>query len=487
MSTHKLFKSAAFSSGAKILHRLIGLVSTLILARVLTPDDFALIALISITLHLFDTLSNAGSEQYIIQKESVSDISLNTAWTLNIILKTGLSLALVLLAAPIAYFFEKPDLTTAIQVAASILIINALQNPGLILLKRELQYRSIFMVSLLQKIISFIVVLTLAFLYKSFWAFVIADVVAAIVLTASSYLIHQHKPKLSLREVSLQWLFSKWLMAKAIVGYLRSQIDTVLVGKFFDGKQLGNYSLSRDIVMLPANNLLGPAIEPLLADFKDYKKQPTLLGSRVSKALSLVLMLAIPIATFILFYPQEIVFVLLGSQWEIAGKIIDEMTLLFLYFVVLLVLESALTALGRVKFIFYFDLLSLAILTVLLTSYLLVAANLEIFVLLRGVVGVLLTISIMYFLHRQINIELKTLFTNITTTILAAVLSIIVSLNLVNALELNDVNGELVRFLLGGFSFVVCFSLLCLVTMKLVPNLLPVSQDLKRLLRAKSE
>jgi O-antigen/teichoic acid export membrane protein len=74
-----LLASAAFSSGAKFVSRLIGLVSTLILARVLTPTDFAMIAIIAIVLHLFDILSHTGSEQYIVQKSEVCDVDLNTA------------------------------------------------------------------------------------------------------------------------------------------------------------------------------------------------------------------------------------------------------------------------------------------------------------------------------------------------------------------------------------------------------------------------
>ncbi|MFQ3199075.1 MAG: lipopolysaccharide exporter, partial [Paraglaciecola sp.] len=83
----KLFTSAAFSSGAKILQRVLGLISTLILARVLTPEDFALIAIVSLTLYFFDMLSQSGSEPYIVQKKQVSEDDLNTSWTLDLLLK----------------------------------------------------------------------------------------------------------------------------------------------------------------------------------------------------------------------------------------------------------------------------------------------------------------------------------------------------------------------------------------------------------------
>jgi lipopolysaccharide exporter len=77
-------------------------------------------------------------------------------------------------------------------------------------------------------------------------------------------------------------------MGKSIVGYLRSQIDTVFVAKFFNAGQLGNYHMARDVAMLPGHYLLGPAIESLLADFKDYKYLPINLGERVIQVLFIV-------------------------------------------------------------------------------------------------------------------------------------------------------------------------------------------------------
>ena len=158
--------------------------------------------------------------------------------------------------------------------ASITLIINALKNPGLLLLKRNLDYKKVFYLSLVQRVASFITVISIALTWQSYWAFVIADLVGAAVFSLGAYKIQPFRPAFSLHKVSEQWLFSKWLLGKSIVGYLRSQIDTVLVAKFFSTPQLGNYHMARDVAMLPGYNILGPAIEPLLADFKDYKNNP---------------------------------------------------------------------------------------------------------------------------------------------------------------------------------------------------------------------
>lgn len=394
-----LLASAAFSSGATFLSRIIGLISTLILARILTPTDFAMIAIVAIVLHLFDILSHTGSEQYIVQKSKVADADLNTAWTLDIALKSLMCLLLIAFAPLIAAFFDQPHLSLAIQVASITLVINALKNPGLLLLKRDLDYKRVFYLSLVQRLASFVVIMFVAVTWQSYWAFIIGDIVGALVFTLGAYKIQPFRPALGLRKVGEQWLFSKWLLGKSIIGYLRSQIDTVLVAKFFTPTQLGNYHMARDVAMLPGYNILGPAIGPLLADFKDYKHRLSSLGHRVSRALCLVSFAVVPITAFIGFYPALIIDVLLGDQWQLAGEILGIMSLLFFYYCFLLVIESALTAVGKVKAIFVFDIIGLALIAGTLLTYLQTGDDLDTLLWLRVFIGLLSTLVIGVALH----------------------------------------------------------------------------------------
>lgn len=458
-----LLGSAAFSSGAKFLSRVIGLFSTLLLARILTPGDFAMIAIIAIVLHLFDILSHTGSEPYIVQKSTVQDADLNTAWTLDILLKTAMFAVLLLIAPFVANFFEQAHLSVALQVAAVALVINALKNPGLLLLKRELDYKRVFYLSLIQRIVSFVTVVLVALNWQSYWAFVIADIAGALVFTAGSYVVHHFRPSPGLYNVAIQWQFSRWLLGKSIIGYCRSQIDTVIVAKFFSVGQLGNYHMARDVAMLPGHNLLGPAIEPLLADFKDYKSLPGELGVRVSKSLCIVALIVVPITAYMASYPQVIVDVLLGVQWQLAGEILGIMSWLFFYYCFLLVIESALTAVGKVKSIFMFDMLSLILIAGCLIAYLQVSHDLHALLVLRVLVGIASTLIIGIALHRYVPLR----FWHIGgALIFAAVLSFI-ALYLAQLLQNALLVGPLAQLLLSGATFCITYLALLLLFLPL--------------------
>jgi PST family polysaccharide transporter len=271
--------------------------------------------------------------------------------------------------------------------------------------------------------------------------------------------------------VSEQWLFSKWLLGKSIVGYLRSQIDTVLVAKFFSTAQLGNYHMARDVAMLPGYNILGPAIEPLLADFKDHKHNPIKLGQRVSKVLCIVSFIVVPITTYIAFYPALIIDVLLGAQWVIAGEILGVMSLLFFYYCFLLVIESALTAVGKVKAIFIFDIVSLLVIVGTLLTYLQMYDDLNHMLWLRVSIGMASTLLIGIALH--IIVPLKCM--QITGALLLSAAMSGMAITLTDWLTKQVELGQISLFLLSGILFCVAYAIMIVI---LIPRLMGTSASL---------
>jgi PST family polysaccharide transporter len=265
--------------------------------------------------------------------------------------------------------------------------------------------------------------------------------------------------------VGEQWLFSKWLLGKSIVGYLRSQIDTVLVAKFFNPTQLGNYHMARDVAMLPGYNILGPAIEPLLADFKDHKLNPVKLGKRVSKVLCIVSLIVVPITTYIAFYPALIIQVLLGEQWVIAGEILGIMSLLFFYYSYLLVIESSLTAVGQVKTIFIFDIFSLVVIVATLLSYLQLYDDLNNMIWLRVSIGVGSTLLIGIVLHRMVPLN----FMQISGALILSAAMSGVAITMTDWLTKQIELGQITLFLLSGILFCGAYSSMLVI---LLPRLM---------------
>ncbi len=361
--TSRVVNSAIFSASAKLISKFLGVISTMALARILAPQDFGYIAIVSIALYFFDILSHAASEQYIIQKTTVSRRELHTAWTANLILKLAISIIVVVLAPWIAIFFERPELTNAFRLSALILPIQALKSPIYILLKRQLKFAPLFWSSLAERLFAVPLVITLAFILESFWAFIVTDIAANVFAVLISYIIAKKLPKFTLLGVATQWTFSKWMMAKSVVGYMRSQVDTIFVSKVFSAEVLGNYHMARDVAMMPAHFLLGPAVEPLLSAFKNDKHDKQALLNNVAFSLIIIFTVGVPVCAVIWTHSPEIISLLLGADWQIASTLLPILSLLFLYWSLMQVVETALVAQGKVRLVFVLDTLSLITIT----------------------------------------------------------------------------------------------------------------------------
>lgn len=277
----------------------------------------------------------------------------------NLLFKTIICVLIILSAPWVALFFERPSLTNAIRLSAIILPLQALKSPIYILLKRQLKFAPLFWSSLAERFLAVPVLIALAISLQSYWAFIITDISAAVFSVSISYFIAKKRPSFSITGFSNQWTFSKWMLAKSIVGYARSQIDTVVVSKAFSAAVLGSYHMSRELAMMPAHFVLGPAIDPLLSAFKNDKNNKSELLNNVAFTLVVVLIISIPLCAYFWVFSTQLVLLMFGEGWQEAGALLSTLSFLFLYWSLLHVVETAFVAQSQVRLIFIFDIFSL--------------------------------------------------------------------------------------------------------------------------------
>jgi len=444
----RVIKSAGLLLSLQLVQRGLGIVSTLVLARLLLPEHFGVVALVMISLQFFELLVETGNQQYIIQKTEVTDADLNTAWSMDIAIKSTMCLAIIMLAVPIASFFDTPALAPALAVASVTLPIRALKTPGMMLLAREINYRPVFRLTLWQKLLSFTTVMTWAFISPSHWAMIAGTLVSAIVFTVGSYRVHSFRPGWTLTHMGKQWRFSQWLLLRGIVGFTRSQIDNLMVSRWFGTTQLGGYNLVREVSLLPALSAIIPMTEPLLAAIAEGKHDARTLAFRIRLGMALLITVLLPITGFIMMYPELIVRVLLGPDWDQFASLLRPFGLFFFTFCLFSVISDAIIAQGRVKQLFWFDLLSTAIIIATLAA--LARDSLATMAWARGWLAVATTAALLIILERQTQFRLWRLL----LLCLPAAIATVTALALTLALPLSD-QHFLVEFLARGVFFVL--------------------------------
>ena len=356
--TARVLRSSILLMLMRLLQRSIGLISMLILARVLVPEDFGLIAIVALIVHFCDGMANTGTQHYIAQKGHVSEDDLNTAWTLDIIIRVVLWIAVILLAPMLSVFFERTELENALIVASFMLPIAAANNPKFLMLRRELNYNPIFKVTVAQRLFSFAATMGYLWIDQSFWALVVGDLTSALVMALGSYYVTPHKPRLGLKSVVEQWRFTRWTLLRAIVGYIRGQFDVFLTTRFYLPADIGAYHVTRSISVMPVSEVIGPATEPLIAAFAKAKDDPDTLAHRISLSALVIVGLAFPAAAFMWTFPQVLVDFFLGEQWTGADLILQALTPLIVAFIVSSAAGQCLVALGKVRELFIFGMTS---------------------------------------------------------------------------------------------------------------------------------
>lgn len=354
-----VLKSSGFMVFGSLFQKSAGLISTLILARLLLPEDFGKVAFLALTVNFFNVLSITGTQQYILSKENIDEKDLNTAISLDLLMKGAFWLVLVCLSAFICDFFNMEDAHTALLVLSLTILIKASRNPGFYLHQKELNYKLLFQVELTAKVLSVVVVIFLAFLYKSYWAIVIGDLVSSVVLLCGSYKLHNFRPKFSLERIKVQWTFSKWLFFKGVIGYSKSNLDQMFVTKNFDAATTGSFYMARDIALLPAFDLLNKALTPLLPAFAKSKNSNEKLNQKVSFSFLFVNILAFPICAMMYSAADSIILVLLGKNWVHVTDIFRSFIPLMYLACIAPIFVHALVSRQIVKITFWVDVVAL--------------------------------------------------------------------------------------------------------------------------------
>ena len=179
--------------------RSIGIVSSLLLIRLLAPDMFGVMALATIYIGLFEVFSHLGVNRYLIAQTELTDDDLNKAWTLNIGIRLLISLALMLSSGMISELVKDTRVQNVVIAIAIINFIGAFGNTALIRLEKAVNFKPINTLNIYVKVFSTVVTLTVAFFYPTYWALIAGNFTAMLSGLIGGYLLISYKPKLDFR------------------------------------------------------------------------------------------------------------------------------------------------------------------------------------------------------------------------------------------------------------------------------------------------
>lgn len=306
----------------RILVRGIGLISTVILARLLVPADFGLIAMATSIIAFLQLATAFSFDIPLIQKQDADRSYFDSAWTLNVMFYVLLTVVLMLLAAPAATFYREPRLEAVIYVLAAGFLIQGFENIGIVYFRKELDFRQDFILMLSQKVAGFLVTIPLAFLLRSYWALIAGMVLGNFLGVILSYVLHPFRPRFSVAAVPELFSFSKWLMLNNVVNFLRQRSPDFIIGRISGTSSLGIFTVAYEISTLPTTELVAPINRVVFPGYSKLSSNIADLRQSYLDVLSVIAIVALPAGFGIAAISTPLVDFFLGSKWVAAGPIV---------------------------------------------------------------------------------------------------------------------------------------------------------------------
>lgn len=344
----RMTRGAAWMVLFKLIERSIGLVSTLILVRLLLPEDFGIVAMAMSFIFVGELLAAFGFDIALIQNRAATVRHYNTAWTLNVAMGGCIAVIMLALAWPASAFYREPSLALVIAALAFGPLLGAFENIGVVAFRKDLDFRKEFYFQLSRKLVGFCIVVPLAFIFRNYWALVAGTLASKLAGTLLSYWLHPFRPRFSLQEASSLFGFSRWLLINNVFGLIKERSSDFIVGRLQGAASLGLYNVSYEISSLPTTELSGPINRALIPGFAQLASEGrAALRPAYLRATELLALLSLPAALGLQAIAPLLVPVALGHRWLSAVNLIEVLALNGIWVVFQAQASSALVAVGR--------------------------------------------------------------------------------------------------------------------------------------------
>jgi O-antigen/teichoic acid export membrane protein len=316
-------RGAGWIVGWRFINRILGLISTLILVRLLAPSAFGIVALSMNLMFSLAQLSEVGIQGAIIRNERPDRELYDTGFTINAIRGFATGILIAAFAIPIARFFHNPDMVDVLYVVAIGSAVSALENIGVVDFIRFIAFDKEFQYKLVPRIVSVISGIALAFWLRTYWALVFAILINQIATVLISYWIHPYRPHFTLSGWRRISGYSSMIWLLNLVGVAQSATSNIVIGRFSGTADVGIYGVGAEISGLPSSELIGPLCRAAFAGFSEARQAGDNGAVMMLRLLGLMALITVPAGFGLSLVAYPIIKLGFGENWLGAVPILE--------------------------------------------------------------------------------------------------------------------------------------------------------------------
>jgi O-antigen/teichoic acid export membrane protein len=348
-----------WTGASEAVVQVLRMLTAIILARLLAPDDYGLAALALVFSSLVLVFSDLALGAAIVQRKELTEDDRATAFWMSVGAGIVFTILGVALSGPVASFYGEPSVAPLCAAMAGTFLIVSLATTHEALLLREFKFARLeqrVMISTLAGVAAgiFVGVQT-----RDAWAIIAQQITQSVVSTILLWKFSPWRPSLRFSRESLRTLgsFSGYLVGHRLLYYFHRNADNILIGRFIGAAALGAYTLAYNVMLVPMSRIAGPVQKVLGPTFARMQDEPERIAAAWIRVVRLLAMVSAPALMGLVVVAPDFVSVALGAEWAAAVPLIQVLAWVGLLQALQSVNTDILQARGRTSTIFRFTIL----------------------------------------------------------------------------------------------------------------------------------
>lgn len=316
-------RGGAVTLGAQGVRFAIRMASTIALARLLTPRDYGLIAMVAILIDFVSMFQHMGLSTATVSWSTINHRQVSTLFWLNTLLSAAIMIAAAGFGPVLAWFYHEPRLVAVTACYAVSIFLTGLNIQHEAILSRQMRFGTIAAIEITAIVTGLCAAVVAAWYGAGYWALVINQLVMTLATVVGVWTMCKWRPGLPSRNSGVRAMLSYGgnLTGYNVTNYFARNLDNALIGKFWGAYQLGVYSRAYQMLLMPMAQINNPLVAVAVPALSRLTDSPARYRAAYLKILEKIAMITMPAIVFMIAMSDWLVLLLLGPQWREAGRI----------------------------------------------------------------------------------------------------------------------------------------------------------------------
>lgn len=310
-------KGGFSTMGAQIISFVLNIGSTILMARLLLPEDYGLVAMVTAVTGFVVIFKDLGLSAAVIQKKDIAQQQVSAVFWINVAISIGIAFIVAALAPILAHFYHEPRLFQITIVFSLSIFLSGISLQHNALMKRQMRFKSLSVIQICSTAFSLVVGILLAWTGYGYWALVAATIVNSLFYTLALWVACDWRPNVYRKTagVSAFLKFGAGITGFDLVNYFSRNMDNVLIGKYAGSEALGFYSKAYQLLLLPITQLRDPLNAVALPALSSLQHDAEKYRSYFKRYLFTLSFFCMPLVVYSAIFADEIILIILGPHW----------------------------------------------------------------------------------------------------------------------------------------------------------------------------